>query len=241
VGDEVFGSSGMRFGAHAEYVCVAKDAALAEKPRNLSFAEAAAIPLGGWNALHFMRRARVSAGERVLIIGAGGSIGSFAVQIAKHWGAHVTAVDAPHKLEWLRGLGADQVVDYTKADGLDAREAYDVVFSTIAGSDHARCLRALNQHGRYLMANPRLSDMLRSLWTNLTSTRRATFAFAAETREELQTLRAMAESGQLRPTLDRVLPLEDAAVAHERVETEERVGAVVLEPGLARRGDERFF
>ena len=232
VGDDVYGSSGLRFGSHAEYVCVSGNAVLVGKPRNLSFAEAAAIPLGGWNALHFMRRARIAAGERVLIIGAGGSIGSYAVQIAKHFGAHVTAVDAPHKLEWLRGLGADQVVDYTTADALAVREAYDVVFSTIAASDYDRCLHALKPRGRYLTANPRLSDMLRSLWTNLTSHKRVTVAFAAESREELETLRTMAESGQLRPTLDRVLPLEDAATAHERVETEARVGAVVLEPGL---------
>lgn len=234
VGDEVYGSSGLRFGAYAEYVCVPSMATLVGKPRNLSFAEAAAIPLGGWNALHFMRRARISPGERALIIGAGGSIGSYAVQLAKHFGAHVTAVDAPHKLDWLRRLGADQAVDYTKTDALAAPEAYDVVFSTVAGDHYGRCLRALTPRGRYLTANPRLFDLLRSLWTNLTSHKRVIVAFAAETKEELEALRALAEAGELRSTLDRVLPLEDAAAAHERVETEARVGAVVLEPGPAR-------
>lgn len=232
VGDEIYGSSGMRFGAHAEYVCVSAQATLVAKPRNLSFAEAAAIPLGGWNALHFLNRARIASGERVLIVGAGGSIGSLAVQIARSFGAHVTAVDAPHKLGWLRELGADEVIDYTKQDALEVTEPYDVVFSTIAADHYARCLRALKPGGRYATANPRFADLLRSLWTNATSKQRVIVAFAGETREELETLRAMAEDGRIRATLDRVLPLEQAATAHERVETEARVGAVVLAPRL---------
>lgn len=232
VGDEVYGSSGMRFGGYAEYVNIPEQAALAAKPSNLSFVEAAAIPLGGLNALHFMRRATLSPGERVLIIGAGGSIGSFALQIAKLQGAHVTAVDAAHKLKWLTALGADEVLDYAESDVLDCSETYDVIFSTVAADHFGRCLRALKTGGRYLTANPRFADFGRSVWTNWTSDKRAVVAFAAESKAELDTLREMAERGEIRVTLDRVLPLEAAAAGHARVESEQRTGNVVLDLGL---------
>lgn len=229
IGDEVFGSTGMRFGGYAEFALASATATLAKKPRNLNFAEAAAIPLGGLNALHFMNDAGDLSGKRLLIIGAGGSIGSFALQIAKRRGAHVTAVDAAHKLAWLSGLGADRVVDYTREDALAAGDAYDVIFATVAGGHFDRCLRAVKVGGCYLTANPRLADMLRTVWTNLTSNKRASFAFARETRGELDTLREMAEAGELSVSLDSVVSLADAARAHARVETEQRTGAVVIE------------
>jgi NADPH:quinone reductase-like Zn-dependent oxidoreductase len=229
VGDEVYGSSGMRFGAYAEYVNVAEAATLVAKPRNLTFAQAAAIPLGGLNALHFMDRAAIRPGERVLIIGAGGSIGSFALQIAKRRGAHVTAVDASHKLAWLRELGADAVVDYSVTDALSEAAAFDVIFSTIAGKHYARCLRALKPRGRYLTANPRFAELLRWKWTNLTTDKRVVVAFAQETRAQLDTLREMAERGEITVPIDGVFALHQASAAHTRVETEQRLGAVVLD------------
>jgi NADPH:quinone reductase-like Zn-dependent oxidoreductase len=228
VGDEVYGSSGMRFGAHAERVVVPESAALVRKPRNLTFAQSAAIPLGGLNALHFMQRARIQPGERVLIIGAGGSIGSFAVQFAKRFGAHVTAVDAAHKLDWLRALGADEVVDYATTDVLASSGVYDVIFATIAANHYDRCLRALKPRGRYLTANPRFAELWRWMWTNLTSDKRVTVAFAQETHEQLNALREMAEKGELTVYVDGVYGFDDASSAHARVETEQRLGAVVL-------------
>lgn len=229
-GDEVFGSAGLDMGAYAELMRVRGSAALARKPSRASFAEAATIPLGGMNALHFMRRARIAAGERVLIMGAGGSIGSYAVQIAKQLGAEVTAVDGPHKLAWLAALGADHVVDYTREDALTASAKYDVIFSTIAGNHYARCLAALTPNGRYLTANPRLADLLRSVWTNWRSTKRVVVAFAPETGEALEELSSMLDRGQLRATVDSCLPLAEACASHIRVETEQRVGGVVLAP-----------
>lgn len=231
VGDEVYGSTGMRFGAYAECVNVPESATLALKPHNLAFVRAAAIPLGGLNALHFMDRAAIRLGERVLIIGAGGSIGSFALQIAKRRGAHVTAVDAAHKLGWLRELGADVVVDYALEDALREAGAFDVIFATVAGDHYSRCLRALKPRGRYLTANPRFAELLRWMWTNLTSDKRVIVAFAEESRQQLETLRAMAEQGELTVPIDGAYGLSDVAAAHTRVETEQRLGAVVLDLG----------
>lgn len=228
VGEEVYGSSGMRFGAYSEYVNLPETATVVAKPRNLTFVQAAAIPLGGLNALHFMKRAAIQPGERVLIIGAGGSIGSFALQIAKRLGAHVTAVDATHKLAWLRELGADAVVDHTVEDALAEAAAYDVVFSTIAGKHYDRCVRALKPGGRYLTANPRFAELWRWMWTNLTSDKRVTVAFAPETRAELEALREMAEKSEISVPIDRVFGLHEAPQAHARVQTEQRLGAVVL-------------
>lgn len=233
LGDEVFGCTGLRFGGYAEHVCVPETAAVVAKPGNLSFAQAAAMPLGGINALHFMQAAAIVPDERVLIVGAAGSIGSFALQLAKRAGAHVTAVDAPHKLDLLRRMGADRVVDHTQEDALDGAQRYDVIFSTIARDHYDRCLAALNPGGRYLTANPRLSELLRARWTNRRSDKQVVIAFARENRESLDALRDLAEQGALVPVIDRVFPLEAAAEAHVRVQTEQRLGCVVLQPGFA--------
>lgn len=229
-GDEVYGSSGMRFGAYAEFLALPERTSIAKKPANLSFVEAAALPLGGLNALHFMNRAALQPGDRMLILGAGGSIGSHAVQIAKARGAWVCAVDAAHKLSWLKELGADEVVDYQTTDVLAGADAYDVVFTTIAQVDFGRCLRALKPTGRYLTANPRFFDFFRGPWTNWTSDRRVTVAFAPEAAEELDALRQLVESHAIRPTVDTVYRLDEVAAAHERVETEQRKGCVILVP-----------
>lgn len=229
-GEEVYGSVGLNMGAYAELLCVHESASLAKKPSTLAFTEAATIPLGGMNALHFMRRAHIAPAQHVLILGAGGSIGSYAVQIAKQLGAVVTAVDGPHKLGWLRALGADHVVDYTREDALSTGKKYDVIFSTIAANHYDECLAALTPAGCYLTANPRLADLLRSVWTNWRSTKRVVVAFAPETREVLEELAVMAERGQIRATIDSCLPLEDAVTAHTRVESELRIGSVVLVP-----------
>lgn len=227
-GEEVFGATGLRLGAYGEYVVLPAGATLAAKPRNMSFAEAAAVPMGGLNALHFMRLAGLRAGERVLIIGAGGSIGAHAVQIARSMGAEVTAVDNAVKEDLLRRLGAHRFVDYARERFADDGPAYDVVFDMVAGSSYSACLGALKPGGRYLSGNPRLSVMLRCLLTNRLTDKTATFAFARETREELLALRGLVEAGQVVSIVDRVLPLDRAAEAHRLVESEERRGAIVL-------------
>lgn len=227
VGDAVYGAAGLRLGAYAEYLTMPAAGAIARKPRNMSFVEAAAVPFGGLNALHFMQRARLRAGESVLVIGAGGSIGAHAIQIAKAHGAEVTVVDAPHKRGLLR-LGADHFVDFTRQHFGALGRRWDVVFSMVADTPYAACIGVLRPKGRFLSGNPRLSVMLRCVLTNLFTDRISTVAFAQETREGLQTLCEMVERGQIRSIVDADYPLNDAATAHERVEKELRVGAIVL-------------
>lgn len=227
-GDSVFGSSQMRLGAYAEYVCVPEKYTLTTIPQGASFEQAAAIPLGGLNAIHFMRLAHIQPGDRVLVVGAGGSIGSFALQIAKSMGAHVTVVDAPHKEAGLRRLGADEFIDYTKSAFWQQSEKYDVILNMVAKTPFTRALQALKPEGRYLLGNPTFGNMLLTLWTNLTSSKKASFAMAAETLEELSTLKGWTEEGKIQSCIDRVYSPEQVAQAHERVEREERVGCVVL-------------
>jgi NADPH:quinone reductase-like Zn-dependent oxidoreductase len=227
-GEEVFGATGLRLGAYGEYVALPASSCIAAKPRNMGFADAAAVPMGGLNALHFMRRAGLRPGERVLVNGAGGSIGAHAVQIAKSMGAEVTAVDNAVKEDLLRRLGADHFVDYTRERFADSGPAYDVVFDMVAGSSYAACIGVLKPRGRYLSGNPRLSVMLRSLLTTRFTDKAATFAFAGETREELLALKELIETGRILSIVDRVLPMEQAAEAHRLVEREERRGAIVI-------------
>ena len=228
VGDQVFGSAGLRMGAYGEYVCLPVEYTISAKPSNMSFEEAAAVPLGGLNALHFLRMARVQKGEKVLINGAGGSIGTFGVQIAKDMGAEVTAVDSGIKQNMLRRIGADHFLDYTKEDFTKSGQRYDVIFDMVARSSYSGCVAALTRKGRYLMGNPRLSDMLRSVVTSVFTDKKVVFAFAGETKEELLALKEMIEDGKIKSTVDRVYPMERVAEAHRRVETEQRLGSVVI-------------
>lgn len=231
VGDEVFGCAGFGQGAYAEFLTVPEHAPVIAKPSSMSFEEAAAVPLGGLNALHFMRLAQVAPGERVLVNGAGGSIGAHGVQIAKALGAEVTAVDSAIKEPLLRRLGVDHFVDYTREDFTTLGATYDVVFDMVARSSYAGCVSVLGPGGRYLKGNPRLSDMLRSVWTTRFADKTVRVAFAPETQEALGELRGMIEDGRIVSIVDRVYPMDRAVEAHRRVETEERAGAIVLAIG----------
>lgn len=231
MGDQVFGSAGLRLGVYAEYVALPASYTIVAKPSNMSFAAAAAVPLGGLNALHFMRLAKIRAGDKVLINGAGGSIGAHGVQIAKSMGAEVTAVDSAIKEDLLKRLGADHFIDYARDNFTDLRKTYDVIFDMVPESSYAACIQTLNPGGRYLSGNPRLSVMLRSVFTTRFSNKTSRVAFAEETHEELRTLKEMIEDGKIESIVDEVYPMEQAAAAHHRVETEQRLGAVVIAIG----------
>jgi NADPH:quinone reductase-like Zn-dependent oxidoreductase len=230
-GDQVFGTAQLRLGAYGEYLALPASYAIVAKPSNMSFAEAAAVPLGGLNALHFMRRARIQSGEKVLINGAGGSIGAHAVQIAKSMGADVTAVDSPIKEAVVRRFGADHFIDYTKEDFAAQGEIYDVIFDMVTGSSYTTCIKLLAPNGRYLSGNPRFSVMLRSFLTTWLTDKTATFAFARESKKELLALKEMIEDGKIGSIVDRVFPMKQAVDAHHLVETEQRLGAVVITIG----------
>ena len=230
-GEAIFGCTRLRLGAYGEYLCLPASYTLAPKPDNISFEEAAAVPLGGLNAFHFLSKANIRPGEKVLVNGAGGSIGTFGVQIAKTMGAEVTAVDSAIKEDMLRRIGADHFIDYSREDFARNGQAYDVILSMVAKTSYSGCMNALKPGGRYLLANPRLTDMFRSMLTSVFTDRTAIFAFAGEKLQELLALKEMIEAGEISATVDSVYPFEQAAAAHRRVETEQRLGTVVLSAG----------
>jgi NADPH:quinone reductase-like Zn-dependent oxidoreductase len=231
VGDEVFGGAQLRLGAYGEYLVLPASYPIVEKPSNMSFTEAAAVPLGGLNALHFMRLAGILSGEKVLINGAGGSIGPHAVQIAKAMGGEVTAVDRGMKKDAVLGFGADHFVDYEQEDFTTRGQRYDVIFDMVPGSSYTGCIKLLNPGGRYLCGNPSLSVMLRSVFTTRFTDKTARIAFAPESKKALLDLKRMIEDEQIRSIVDRVFPMERAADAHRLVESEDRLGAIVIAIG----------
>lgn len=227
-GDEVIAATKMGQGAYAEYYCISAKHTVALKPANLDFEAAAAIPIGGLNALHFIRKANLKPGSAILINGAGGGIGSFAVQLAKDLGAEVTATDCAAKLDMLRGLGADHVLDHAQTDFTRTGDRYDVILDIVGKSPFGRSLAVLKPGGRYLLANPRLLPMLRSLFISKRTGKRVLFKLATETAEELDALLALAEAGHIRPVIDRIYTLEDMVEAHRYIETGAKAGNVVV-------------
>lgn len=228
VGDAIFASTGIGFGAHAEYKCLRAVGPIAIKPANMTFEEAATIPTGGDNALHFLRKAEIQPGESVLINGAGANIGVLAVQIAKHYGAEVTAVDSPEKLDMLSAIGADHVIDYTREDFTHGDKTYDVILDMVHTSSYSGCIDRVKPNGRYLLGNPRFGSMLRAIWTSRTTNKKAMFEFAGSKQKDLVALRELIEAGRVHAVIDRCYPLARAAEAHAYVDTGRRKGAVVL-------------
>ena len=227
-GDQVFGTTGFGFGAYAEYKCLPEEGALAIKPANMTYEEAAAVPLGGLEALHFLRQGNIQSGQKVLINGAGGSIGTFAIQLAKYFGAEVTGVDSTGKLDMLRSIGADQVVDYTQEDFTKSGQTYDVIFDVVGKTLFSGSIRSLKQNGRYLLANPGLSQMVRGKWTSMTSSKKVIFGAADQKTEDLIFLKELIEAGKIKSVIDRRFPLEQMAEAHRYVEKGGKKGNVVI-------------
>ncbi len=232
-GDQVFGSAGMAFGANAEYLCLPEEpgemeGGVAIKPANMTFEEAATVPFGGRDALHFLRKGNIQSGQKILINGAGGSIGTFAVQLAKHFGAEVTAVDSTGKLDMLLSIGADQVIDYTQEDFTKNGEVYDVIFDVVGTISLSRCERSITQNGTYLLANPLGSQMVCGPWTRMTSSKNVIMQTASPSTQDLIFLRELIEAGKIKSVIDRRYPLEQIAEAHRYVETGEKKGNVVI-------------
>jgi NADPH:quinone reductase-like Zn-dependent oxidoreductase len=227
-GDPVFGSCGMAMGGNAQYKCLAVTAALAIKPDNVSFEEVAPIAVGGLNALHFLRKANIRPGQSVLVNGACGSIGTFGVQLAKRFGAEVTAVDSTEKLDVLRTLGADHVIDYTKADFSRDGKKYDVIFDTVYKTPFDNCINSLTEDGYYLMANPGPRRMFKAFWTSWTTRKKVIFAFAPEKAEDLKHIAQLLASGEIKTVIDRRYSLDQIQEAHRYVESGAKKGNVVI-------------
>ena len=231
-GDQVFAATGfVGMGAYAEYICLPEEpeeGALAIKPDNMPYEEAAAVPVGGLEALHFLRQGNIQSGQKVLINGAGGTIGTFAVQLAKYFGAEVTGVDSTGKLDMLRSIGADQVIDYTQEDFTKSGETYDFILDVVGKGSFSGSIRSLRQNGRYLIADPGLSQRVRGLWTSMRSTKKVIFGAASPMTEDLAFLKELIEAGKMKAVIDRRYPLEQIPEAHRYVETGHKQGHVVI-------------
>jgi NADPH:quinone reductase-like Zn-dependent oxidoreductase len=237
-GDQVTGWCGLHLGGYAEYACLPGNVVMALKPPTMSYEEATTIPVGGLDATYFIRKANIRTGERVLINGAGGCIGTYAVQIAKHYGAIVTAVDSAPKLDMLRSIGADHVIDYTKEHFTGRRETYDVIFDVVGKSPFSRAVKMLTPNGRFLSGNG-YGQLIRGRWW----ARRSGKPFipwagrsAGQYADDFNFLKELFEAGKVKAVVDRCFPLEQTAAAHRYVESGQKKGHVVITVGQV-RGD----
>jgi NADPH:quinone reductase-like Zn-dependent oxidoreductase len=230
-GDQVFGMSPNSFGAHAEYLCLPEDKPVIVKPANTTYEEAAGICDGATTALTFLRDvAKLQPGQRILINGASGAVGTYAVQLARHFGAEVTGVCSTVNVDLVRSLGADTVIDYTKQDFSKTGQTYDVIFDAVGKSSFSRCKGALKSGGVYLSTVPTLGIIVQMLWTSLIGGKRARFAAAGlvQNKENLAFLKGLIEAGTLKAVIDRRYPLEQVPEAHSYVETGRKKGNVII-------------
>jgi len=228
-GDQVFGQAGMSLGANAEYICLREDAALALKPVNISFEEAATIPFGGNTALHFLKKGNILSNQKVLIYGASGSLGTAAVQLAINFGTEVTGVCSTANVELVKSLGADKVIDYTKEDFTKNGQTYDIIFDTTGKSPFSGCIKSLKQKGIYLRAvHMSISSIIRGLWVSMTTSKKVIGGVASELKENLIFLKDLIDNGRLKPVIDRSYPFEQIAEAHRYVDKGHKKGNVAI-------------
>jgi NADPH:quinone reductase-like Zn-dependent oxidoreductase len=230
VGDQVFGVNADRFGAHAEYLCVRESAPIAPKPSGISCEEAAAVCDGAILAMTCLTWPKLRAGQRILIYGASGSIGTAGVQLAKHIGAHVTAVCNTANLEVVRSLAADEVIDYTVEDFAANGQTYDIVFDAVGKKSFGECKGSLKHGGSYVSTDlgPYSQNVPLMLWTRFIGSRKAMMPIPRYTKDKVLRIKELIEAGVYRAVIDRTYPLDDAAEATRYVETEQKTGNVVL-------------
>jgi NADPH:quinone reductase-like Zn-dependent oxidoreductase len=231
-GDQVFAATGfMDTGTYAEYICLSENpenGAIAPKPSNMSFTEAAAVPVGGLEALSLLRKANIQTGQKVLINGASGTIGPYAIQLAKFFGAEVTAVDSTKKLDILHSIGADHTIDFTQTDFTKIGKQYDVIFDVVGKSSYSGCMKSLKENGIYLLTYPKIGRSIRGRWTSMRSTKKVIRGTSTDNAEELEFLRDLIEAGKIKSVIDRTYPLEQTVEAHRYVEAGEKIGNVVI-------------
>ena len=227
-GDQVFGYPGQKMGANAEYLCMPEDGMVGIKPDNMTFEEAACVPYGGIMALSHLRKVNVQSGHKVLINGASGGIGSIALQLAKSYGAEVTGVCGTPRLEYVKSLGADKVIDYTKEDFTQNNERYDLIYDILGKSSFSRCKSSLTQNGRYLLASFKMGKVFQMMGTSIIGSKKVICAIASEKQEDLALLKELVEAGKIKTIIDKTYPLEQTAEAHSYVEKGLKKGHVVI-------------
>jgi len=228
IGDQIYGSLGMGFGAHAQYATAKDDAILALKPNNMTYEEAAAIPFGATASLHFLRLANIKRKQNVLIYGASGALGTAAIQLAKIKGATVTAVCSRKNFDLVTSLGADLVIDYTKQDYTNTNAKYDVIFETVGKSSFSKNLGTLSKNGHLLMASANILTMLRGTVTSLFTTKKIKSGVIKETVTDLNYFKTLIEDNQLKPVIDKTYAFDQYKAAHSHVDSGHKKGNVIL-------------
>ena len=228
-GEQVFGYIGQKMGAYAEYLCLPEDGVVAFKPANMTYEEAATVVYGPIMASNLLKSASLQSGQKVLIIGASGGIGSAAVQLAKaHFEAEVTGVCSTPRLEYVKTLGADQVIDYTKQDFTQSGETYDLIFDILGVSSFSEVSSSLRENGIYLLASFKSKQLFQMLRTKISGSKKVICAMSPERAEDLIFIKELIEAGKIKAIVDRSFPLEQAAEAHRYVETGQQQGHVVI-------------
>ncbi len=228
-GDQVFGYTGQGMGAYAEYRCMPETGMVTHKPSNLSYAQAATIPYGAITALNLLKKAKLQARQRILINGASGAIGAAAVQLAKHhFGAHVTGVGSSQRLELIRSLGADSVIDYSQQDFTKNGQSYDLILDVLGKGSFSRARASLQPNGRYLFASFKAKQLLQMLWTSVFGKQKVICALSEEKPQDLVLIKELCEAGKIKAFVDQDYPLEQTAAAHRYVESGRRTGSVAI-------------
>lgn len=227
-GDKVFGPTNFMMGGYAQFVCMSEKAMLTVKPDHITYQEAATIPVGWLNALHFLRKANIKRGEKVLINGAGGSIGTMGVQLAKYYGAHVTAVDSLQKLEMLKSIGADEVMDYATDDFTQNLNEYDVILEVPGKAPFWRSIRSLKPNGKFLATNPSLTSLFGGILVKLVGSKRVINGLASEETADLDMCVKLMKEGEIKSIIDREYPLDKIVEAHNYVDQGHKKGCLVI-------------
>ncbi len=229
VGDFVFGHTDMSFGSYAEYKSLPESGSVALKPANITHQEAAVIPFGGVTALHFIKKADLKPGQKVLVVGASGAVGSAAVQLAKAFGADVTGVCSTANIELVKSIGADKVIDYTKENFTQNGETYDVIFDAVKAISVSRSLKSLHKNGVMILSAAGMSEMLQGLWISMTNSKKVLTGVIRHTAADILFLKRLVEADKFKPVIDRTFSLERIAEAHAYVEKGHKKGNVAIE------------
>jgi NADPH:quinone reductase-like Zn-dependent oxidoreductase len=228
VGDEVFVFSGAKMGCYVEYKCLPEDGMIALKPSNITFEEAAALCFGGTTALDFLRRANIKSGDKVLINGAAGCVGTALIQIAKHFGAHITAVCSAKNRELVTSLGADRVIDYTQEDFTRSSDTYDIIADVVGTTPFSKCKASLKEGGRFLAILADITALLQAPWVSLTTNKKVIAGPSGEKLEDILLLQTLATSGQYKPIISRTFSIEQIAEAHQVIDSGHKQGNIVI-------------